>query len=127
MILILFLSLLPPGHTLGRELEEAFTSKALAAGLTEEQAKSAFNQNMMSTGLLSDGPAEFGRLHQRKWLVSDYEAGDVVLHNPFAVHASTINHDPEGVIRLATDLRFVDSSKPWDTRWNNFYKLDDGV
>lgn len=31
------------------------------------------------------------------------------------IHASTINNDPDRVIRLATDLRFVDSSKPYDT------------
>lgn len=30
------------------------------------------------------------------------------------IHASTINHDPDNVIRLATDLRFCDSSKPYD-------------
>lgn len=30
------------------------------------------------------------------------------------IHASTVNKDPKNVIRLATDLRFVDSSKPWD-------------
>ena len=30
------------------------------------------------------------------------------------IHASTINNDPDRVIRLATDLRFVDSSKPFD-------------
>jgi phytanoyl-CoA hydroxylase len=40
---------------------------------------------MLSSGLLSEGPAEFGRLHNRRWLVSDYEAGDVVLHSPYTV------------------------------------------
>jgi phytanoyl-CoA hydroxylase len=30
------------------------------------------------------------------------------------IHASTINNDPDKVIRLATDLRFCDSSKPYD-------------
>jgi phytanoyl-CoA hydroxylase len=69
----------------------------------------------MSTGLLSEGPREFANRFNRRWLVSAYEAGDVVLHSPFAIHASTINHDPKNVIRLATDLRFVDSSRPWDT------------
>lgn len=84
----------------------------------------------MGTGLLAEGPAEFGRIHGRRWLVTNYEAGDVVLHNPymvrarlhclyrytdaFQIHASTINHDRDHVIRLATDLRFVDTSKPWD-------------
>lgn len=43
------------------------------------------------------------------------------------IHASTINYDPENRIRLGTDLRFVDSSRPWDTRWNKHYEFDDGV
>lgn len=103
------------GHLLGLEQEAAFTAKATASGLSDEEAKNAFNQNMMSTGLLSEGPKEFSESFGRRWLVAEYEAGDVVLHNPFAIHASTINHDPEFVIRLATDVRFVDASRPWDT------------
>ena len=101
--------------------------------MTDEEAKNAFNQNMMSGGLLADGPAEFGRQYKRRWLLTGYEAGDVVLHNAYAVsdgfetkrnavadsngqiHASTINHDTNNVIRLGTDLRFVDSTRPWDT------------
>lgn len=73
------------GSTIGQELEDEFTRKAKASGLTDEQAKSAFNQNMMSTGLLSEKPAEFAQEHNRRWLVSAFEAGDVVLHQPFAV------------------------------------------
>lgn len=38
---------------------------------------------MLESGVLTDGPAEFGRTHHRRWLVSDYEAGDVVLHSPY--------------------------------------------
>lgn len=26
-----------------------------------------------------------------------------------------MNYDPDNVIRVGTDLRFVDGSKPWDT------------
>ncbi|KAI9655536.1 MAG: hypothetical protein M1821_005329 [Bathelium mastoideum] len=118
---------LEKGHTLGIEQEARFKKEAKASGLSEEQAKNAFNQNMMSTGLLSEGPREFAERFNRKWLVAEFEAGDVVLHNPFAIHASTINHDPDNIIRLATDLRFVDSSRPWDTRWSKQYTLNDGV
>lgn len=82
---------------------------------------------MMSNGLLADGPAEFGEHWGKRWLVSDFEAGDVVLHNAYAIHASTMNHDVKGVIRVATDLRFVDKSRPWDKRWTKPYEMDDGV
>ncbi|KAI1391763.1 uncharacterized protein F4822DRAFT_388379 [Hypoxylon trugodes] len=115
------------GHTLGRELEKDFYDRAKQTGLTEAEAKDAFNKNMMSGGLLADGPKDFGKVYGRRWLVTDYEAGDVVLHTPYTIHASTINKDPKNVIRLGTDLRFVNSSRPYDTRWVNIYTFGDGV
>lgn len=115
------------GHTLGAEIEQSFTTKAKTSGMTDEEAKNAFNKNMMSGGLLADGPAEFGRQHNRRWLLTAYEAGDVVLHSAYTIHASTINHDTNNRIRLGTDLRFVNSARPWDTRWSNDYAFGDGV
>ena len=97
---------------------------------------------MLSTGLLSEHPAEFARKYHRRWLVSNYEAGDVVFHKPhtvrtnaearmseytdfksFKIHASTINNDPDNVIRLATDLRFVDSSRSYDTVYSPSFQI----
>lgn len=76
---------LEDGDKIGMEQEQAFFKKAKEAGLSDEEAKSAFNSNMMATGLLSETPAEFAREHGRRWLVSAYEAGDVVLHKPHMV------------------------------------------
>jgi phytanoyl-CoA hydroxylase len=73
------------GDAVGAQIESEFTKKAREAGMTEEEARNAFNQNMMSTGLLSEYPLEFARQYNRRWLVSTYEAGDVVLHKPHAV------------------------------------------
>lgn len=115
------------GDVLGQELEADFNLKAREAGMSDEEMRSAFNAHMMSSGFLSDGPAAFARGCGRRWLVSAYEAGDVVFHRPHMIHASTINEDPEGRIRLGTDLRFVDTGRPWDERWNNHFRFDDGV
>jgi len=54
-----------------------------------------------------------------------------------------MNHDPRSVIRVGTDLRFVDQSRPWDKvnifcetkdeatnmvqRWDKDYEFNDGV
>lgn len=73
------------GHTLGQEVEADFTRKAKESGMNEEETKNAFNQNMLSTGLLADGPREYSDTFERRWLVTRYEAGDVVLHTPFTV------------------------------------------
>ena len=75
------------GHTIGEEFENNFTKKAKECGMSDEEAKDGFNQNMLSGGLLSHSPAAFGRDYNRKWLVTDYEAGDVVLHSSYAVSA----------------------------------------
>ncbi|KAI0101071.1 hypothetical protein F4814DRAFT_432152 [Daldinia grandis] len=115
------------GHALGRDMETSFYDLAKDTGLSEEETRNAFNKNMMSGGLLADGPKEFSEAHGRKWLATDYEAGDVVLHTPYTIHASTINKDLKNVIRLGTDLRFVDSSRPYDRRWLNVYTCGDGI
>lgn len=70
---------------------------------------------MMTTGFLADGPAGFAQQHNSRWLLTAYEAGDVVFHKPHMIHASTINQDPENRIRLGTDLRFVNASRPYDS------------
>ena len=81
---------LEKGHTLGQELEKGFYDRARETGLTEEEAKNAFNRNMMGGGLLADGAKEFGSSHNRRWLVTNYEAGDVVLHTPYTVSRSQL-------------------------------------
>lgn len=73
------------GEELGAEIEAEFEEKARKAGMSEEEMKYAFNKNMMGTGFLCDGPADFGRRYGRRWLVTEYEAGDVVLHKPHMV------------------------------------------
>jgi phytanoyl-CoA hydroxylase len=77
------------GESVGLCTEEDFTKRARDAGFTEGEAKSAFNANMMSSGLLSVNPGEFARQHKRRWVVSEYEAGDVVLHKPHTVRGPT--------------------------------------
>ncbi|KAJ9427263.1 phytanoyl-CoA hydroxylase [Fusarium oxysporum] len=114
--------------TLGRTLEDAFNKKARDGGMTEEERIDAFNKNMMSNGFLELGPIKFLEDNGGgRWLLTEYEAGDVVFHKPHMIHASTINKDSENRIRLGTDLRFVDSSRPHDTRWSAPFRLDDGL
>jgi len=50
-----------------------------------------------------------------------------VLHSPYMMHASAVNQDERNVIRLATDIRFADSSKKWDSRWMKPYEAADGL
>lgn len=82
------------GDALGIELEQNFYKTAKEAGLSDEEAKNAFNSNMMATGLLSEFPAGFAKENSRKWLMSAFEAGDVVLHKPHMVSPKCHWHGP---------------------------------
>ena len=39
-----------------------------------------------------------------RWLLADHEAGDIVLHSPFMIHASTTNQSIDRRLRLKADL-----------------------
>lgn len=73
------------GHEMRRQFEREFGAKARACGMGEEEVRNAFNQNMMSGGLLAGGPKAFGEQAGRRWLLTAFEAGDVVLRSPYTV------------------------------------------
>ncbi|KAE8136459.1 hypothetical protein BDV38DRAFT_272052 [Aspergillus pseudotamarii] len=102
-------------HDIGVQYEEAFSEKN--SGLSDMEKVSALNQNMMRGGWLNRDAARFGEGHKRAWLVGNYEAGNVIFHTPYTVHAGAQNRSPTGRIRASTDLRFVDKTKPYDKRW----------
>jgi len=105
---------------IGKEMEADFMSRA--EHFTPEERISGFNQNMMRDGQLSHNAETLtndlieGRFQgaasskgkKRRWLVGDYEAGDVVFHNPYLIHGAVKNEDPQGRIRLSTDSRRED-------------------
>jgi ectoine hydroxylase-related dioxygenase (phytanoyl-CoA dioxygenase family) len=62
-----------------------------------------------------------------RWLVANYEAGDMVVHSPYLVHASTNNTDPKAKMRLSTDIRYQRSSDAIDPRWQNHWRDTDGL
>lgn len=67
---------------------------------------------MLSTGLLADGAREYSDTFDRKWLVTSYEAGDVVLHNPFAVSSSDSNKRERVIADRMTDSRLDHELRP---------------
>ncbi|USW51569.1 Putative phytanoyl-CoA dioxygenase [Septoria linicola] len=110
---------------IGLAMEADFTKRAET--FTKEQRINGFNQNMARDGQLSHDAAELtreiengvhgGEKKKRKWIVANYEAGDVVFHNPYMIHGAIKNDDDKGRIRLSTDLRFHEEGSDLDTRW----------
>lgn len=65
--------------------------------------------------------------HDTRWLITDYTAGDVMVHSAHIVHASLDNTDTAGRMRLSTDIRYQRASEPIDWRWQEHWHDDDGL
>ena len=111
---------------LGKDTEAEFARKSEV--LSPEERLSAFNIHMSDDAYLSHDAEEFGRVKaggKKRWLVADYDAGDVVFHTPYMIHSATKNEDKSGRIRLASDLRFYEEGAKLDERWRQPFKHDD--
>lgn len=62
-----------------------------------------------------------------RWLIADYKAGDMVVHTAYTVHAALDNVDPDGVMRLSTDIRYQLPDQPIDGRWQSNWHDQDGL
>ena len=51
----------------------------------------------------------------------------MVVHSPYMVHASTMNTDPQGRMRLSTDIRYQRVDEAIDERWQQHWRPDDGL
>jgi len=65
--------------------------------------------------------------YDSRWLVTDYAAGDVMVHSAHLVHAGLDNVDEGGRMRLSTDIRYQRSSEPIDWRWQEHWHDQDGL
>jgi phytanoyl-CoA hydroxylase len=117
---------------LGRTFEANFTERA--KDMTPEERVSAFNANMSATGALSmDAHKFYNEIAARegqgkhRWLIANYEAGDVVFFGPYLIHAAAMNNDADGSIRLSTDLRFYKQGANIDRRWLKAWAPEDGL
>jgi ectoine hydroxylase-related dioxygenase (phytanoyl-CoA dioxygenase family) len=110
-------------HRIGIEMEKEFSLKA--TDLTPEERINAYNKNMSEGGWISKDLPDMANRFNTRWLAADYEAGDVMLHSPYMIHASTTNEDAKGRIRLSTDIRYQNVQDEIDVRWNNHWSLSD--
>lgn len=65
--------------------------------------------------------------HDARWLGTDFRAGDVMIHSAHIIHAATDNVDPDGIMRLSTDIRYQRLGEPIDWRWHNDWHDQDGL
>ncbi len=60
---------------------------------------------------------DFARNHDRRLLSTDYDAGDVLVFDPFLAHASFDNNDELRRVRLSCDTRWQPADAPYDERF----------
>lgn len=110
-------------HAIGRGMEAEFRRRS--GDLSPEERISAYNSHMAEGGWVSKDLPDMAERFDTRWLAADYEAGDVVLHSPYMIHAATTNQDPAGRLRLSTDIRFQNVDDEIDARWSNHWSLGD--
>ncbi|MBV9230980.1 MAG: phytanoyl-CoA dioxygenase family protein [Chloroflexi bacterium] len=109
----------------GRQMEAEFSVKN--AHLPPEERISAYNRNMREAGWISTDLVDMADRFKSRWLIADYEAGDMVIHSPYMIHAATQNRDPLHRMRLSTDIRYQRATDPIDPRWTNHWVPDDNL
>ena len=110
---------------LGRQMEAEFRVKN--AHLPSEERISAYNRNMRENGWIGTDLVTMADRFRSRWLIADYEAGDMVIHSPYMIHAATQNHDPLNRMRLSTDVRYQHADHPIDPRWSSHWVPDDNL
>jgi len=63
--------------------------------------------------------------YDASWLVTDYSAGDVVIHTAHTVHAALDNVSTD--MRLSTDIRYQRADDAIDGRWQHHWHDRDGL
>lgn len=121
------LAYLEDSSNIGKETEDDFNTRA--AQFTPDQRISAYNVNMAAGGVITEDAMSYtDKVGQgRRWLIANYEAGDVVFHDPFMVHTATVNQSEQAKIRLSTDLRFYQKGDDMDERWMSPWYPGDGL
>jgi ectoine hydroxylase-related dioxygenase (phytanoyl-CoA dioxygenase family) len=110
-------------HAIGLKMEREFSERN--KHLSPEEQVSAYNRNMTEGGWVSKDLPEMAERFDTRWLAANYEAGDIMLHSPFMIHASTTNQDKGQRLRLSTDIRYQNVDDEIDVRWNNHWSLGD--
>jgi len=109
----------------GRRMEAEYAARS--ADLTPDERIRAYNRYTASSGWITkDLPSLADRLATR-WLAADYEAGDMMIHSAYMIHAATVNEDPANRMRLSTDIRYQFVTDPIDGRWGRDWSPDDGL
>jgi ectoine hydroxylase-related dioxygenase (phytanoyl-CoA dioxygenase family) len=117
------LTYLEGSDAFGRQMEAEFAARSTT--LSPEERLNAYNKNMSATGGIGKDLSALATRYNTRWLVAHYEAGDMVIHSSYIIHAATQNDSHEERMRLSTDIRYQRIRDEIDARWQNHWTLED--
>lgn len=82
---------------------------------------------MASGGWISKDLPALAELMNGRWLVANFEAGDMVIYSPYLIHAATVNFETKKRMRLSTVILYQCTSDRIDQRWANDYYVGDNL
>ncbi len=95
-----------------------------SAILDESELKTRLHERGQDSRPITDDLKQLADVTDRRWLWSDFAAGDVVAHSPLVIHAAL---DPvSDLMRLSTDIRYIRRNIAPDPRWTNNWAGNDG-
>jgi ectoine hydroxylase-related dioxygenase (phytanoyl-CoA dioxygenase family) len=109
----------------GRKMEADFIARN--PDMPPEERISAYNRDMAAGGWVTKDLPALAEQTDARWLAADYEAGDMVVHSAYMIHAATMNEDPGRRMRLSADIRYQPVRAKADERWSNHWSPGDGL
>ena len=73
------------------------------------------DKDLIKDGWFTNNYSELSRLTKTKWLVGDYDPGDVLIVSIYTFHGSLRNNSD--ILRFTCDVRFQPESDSIDNRW----------
>lgn len=90
------------------------------------QAEEAAGTHRRAAWITADLPG-MAEDYDSRWLLADFEPGDVVVHSAHMIHAATDNVATDRTMRLSTDIRYQRRHDPIDWRWQQHWHDADGL
>jgi ectoine hydroxylase-related dioxygenase (phytanoyl-CoA dioxygenase family) len=109
----------------GRAMEAEYAARS--AELPPDERMRAYNKYTASSGWITKDLSSLADRLAARWLAADYEAGDMMIHSAYMIHAATINEDAGNRMRLSTDIRYQLVTDTIDGRWGRDWSPDDGL
>jgi hypothetical protein len=97
-----------------QDLQQTYATRDVDSYCENDPADEARTANGYN-GWLSESPTELRKARGGRWLVSEYEVGDIVIFSINLAHGGMDNRSNR--IRLSSDSRYQLASQPVDERW----------